>query len=138
MSVPARITAQFSPANISSYAPQPVAREISRLNSAGEKVTVAFPRALGEKETGKRGYREPTSQLRGRERQFAEAFSIQSKELIAHPDYLDADDAVKARAINNLAKYLRTRTRKELAEREITNIIDAARRGVERKQRTNQ
>jgi hypothetical protein len=139
LSVPARIATQFSPANVSIYSPAPVAREISRLNNAGEKVAVTLPRALGEKETGRKGYREPTTLLRGRERQFAEAFASQSKELINHPDYLDADDAVKASAINGLARYLRSQTRKELDDRDIQNIIDAAARGVERKQlRTNQ
>src|SRR5262245_54598150 len=44
MSVPARVAAQFSPANESTYTPRPVAREISRLNRAGEKVSVEFPR----------------------------------------------------------------------------------------------
>jgi hypothetical protein len=110
MSLQARIAAQFSPANVSTYTPQPVAREISRLNRAGAKVVVSFPSQTTDKETGKR---EATSALRERERQFAEAFSRISQELLNHPDYEIADDEVKAEAFKKLTERLRKMTRND-------------------------
>ena len=108
MSLAARIAAQVSPANISTYAPQPVAREISRLSHAGEKVSVTFPRAIVDKETGKR---ESTAVLRERERRFAEAFALESQELIDSPGYTLAEDDAKAKLFKKLVERLRKETR---------------------------
>jgi hypothetical protein len=104
----ARIAAPFSPANVSTYAPQPVASEISRLSRAGEKVSVTFPRPIVDKQTGRR---EPTSALREREWRFAEAFARESLELIERPDYRAGDDATKAALFKKLVERLRKETR---------------------------
>ena len=85
-----------------------MAREISRLTRAGEKISVTFPRAIVEKETGRR---EPTSALRERERRFAEAFAWESQELIDRPDYQIGDDETKARLFKKLVERLRKETR---------------------------
>jgi hypothetical protein len=108
MGVPSRIAAQFSPSNISTYAPSDVAKEISRLNRTGAKISVPFPNPITDKETGKR---ESTPDLRARERQFAQEFARASKDLIDSPDYILADDADKATAFNALVRRLHARTR---------------------------
>ena len=129
MSVPARIAAQLSPGNISTYAPKPIAREVDRLREAGFDVALGMP---------KRRLFEPTSALREREQQFAIEFSDAAKRLIGHPLYNEYVDEVKARALNNLAKYLRESTTKELRERTIEGIISAAAKGAARRDEKEQ
>ncbi len=129
MSVPARIAAQLSPGNISVYAPKPVAREADRLRQAGFDIALGMP---------KRRLFEPTSALREREQQFAVEFSDAARRLIEHPLYNEYVDEVKAAALNNLAKYLRASTTKELRERTLENIIYNAARGVARRERNKE
>jgi hypothetical protein len=124
MSVPGRIAAQFSPANISTYALQPVAREIGRLNRAGEKVSVSPPRWEANKQTGKPL---PLALQRDAEARFALSFATESKALINHPRYKNASNEVKATAINSLARQLRERIRKPGASnKSISEIIERA------------
>jgi len=114
--------------SVSVYAPKPVAQEIRRLiNKAGEKVSVGFPPRSKEN-------REPTSSLRVREKQYAGDFFQMSRELLTDPDYVLADDSVKARAFNNLAQYLRERTRKNVADLTANDIIQRAANAAARKQ----
>jgi len=123
LGVPARIAAQFSPANISSYAPQPVAQEISRLARAGEKVSVSFPRPEVNKRTGKPM---PLSLQRDVETRFALNFAVKSKTLINNPQYKAATDEVKAVAIESLASNLRENVVKQKPLRPIGDIIESA------------
>jgi hypothetical protein len=124
MGIRSRVAAQFSPANVSTYTPSPVAQEISRLNRAGEKVDIAFPRAKTS---------EPTSSLRGRERRFAETFSQMSQEMVGDPFYQDADDATKAAAFNGLKRYLSALEKGEAEEKTVTEIVEAAMAAVEKR-----
>ncbi len=104
--------------------PKPVAREADRLREAGFEIALGMP---------KRRLFEPTSALREREQQFAVEFSDAARRLIEHPLYNEYVDEVKAAAINNLAKYLRERTTKELRDRTLEQIISAAAKGVARR-----
>jgi hypothetical protein len=123
LSMSSRIAAQFSPGNISTYMPQPVAQEIGRLNNAGEEVSVALPRGAADKKTDKR---EPVSSLRGRERRYAERFSRLSKEMIQDPLYKSADNETKAAAFDWLKGHLSDLEKGKTEERSVAEIIEAA------------
>jgi hypothetical protein len=120
-SAPVRASKLISPAGFTTYEPSPIAREADRLQQAGFNVSLGMP---------KRQLFEPTSGLREREAQFAGDFADAAKRLIDHPRYEEASDAVKAAAINNLVKYLRDSTNREMPERTLENIIRNAARGV--------
>lgn len=124
METPGRTLAQFSPANVSTFTPRPVAREIARLNREGESVTVAFP-------APKKG--EPTSNLRGRERRFAQAFARMSNEMIADVFYKDADNEMKAAAWNGLKRHLANMGKEDFEEKTIEEIVEDAIEAVERR-----
>ena len=112
------------PAGVTTYEPQPIARESDRLRQAGFDIVLGMP---------KRRLFEPTSALREREQQFAVEFSDAAKRLIGHPLYNEYVDEVKGTALNNLAKYLRERTSKELRDRTLEKIITDAAKGVARR-----
>ena len=124
MSTGGRIAAQFSPSNISTFTPRPVAREISRLNQSGQKVSISFP-------APKKG--EPTSDLRGRERRFAEKFSQLSGEMIKDLFYKDADNEMKAAAFAGLKRHLADLGKEDFEEKTIEEIVEAAIETVEKR-----
>jgi len=126
----ARIASQFSPANVSSYTPQPVAEEISRLNNAGQKVAISFPAPKTDRRTGER---EPTSELRGRERRFAETFSRMSQDLVKDSFYKDADDETKAAAWAGLKRHLSNLGKEDFEEKSVEEIVESAMSTVEKR-----
>jgi len=129
-STSARIAAQFSPANVSTYTPRPVAQEISRLNRAGEKVSISFPAPKTDKKTGAR---EATSDLRIRERRFAETFSRMSQELIQDSFYKDADNETKAAAWAGLKRHLANLGKEDFEEKSVDEIVESAMETVEKR-----
>jgi hypothetical protein len=125
-SAPVRASKLISPAGVTTYEPQPIAREADRLRQSGFEVSFGTP---------KRRLFEPTSALREREAQFALDFSDAAKRMIEHPIYDEYVDEVKAAALNNLAKYLRERTVRELRDRSLEKIITDAAKGVARRKK---
>lgn len=116
-SMPVRSLRMISPAPFTTYEPSDIAREAARLTDAGYKVAFTPPK----REKGER-----TSILRRREERFAETFADGAAKLIGHPNYMFADDEMKAEAINDLAKRLRLQTRKALPPALLEDIIERA------------
>jgi hypothetical protein len=125
-SMPLRGLRMLSPAPFTIYQPSDVTREAARLTDAGFKVAFSMPK----REKGER-----TSDLRRREERFADSFSSQAPKLLNHPFYRLADDEAKAESLNDLAKQLRTATRKTIDAKTVDEIIDRAGDRVENRRR---
>jgi transglycosylase-like protein with SLT domain len=110
-----RILAAISPVQGGRYKADSVIQELTRLQDANpdEKLSISMPKRLGEKETKKEGYSEPTSLLREREFQYAGQFKEKAQELINSPRYARWTDEQKAAELNTLFKNLREQTYKE-------------------------
>jgi len=118
MSAAERLISSFlSPSNVSTYKPNSVGQEISRLNRAGEKVAISLPR--WDKQI-------PLNLQRDRETKFALNFVVRSRELLTNLRYKAASDDVKAEAFERLGRNLRENAVKMKPLRPISEIIESA------------
>jgi hypothetical protein len=98
-----KLLSLIAPVLVNRFKDEPLANEIIRLNALmDEKDLNLYVRPLGERETKIENYREPTTQLRGRENAFAREVATKGRRLVQSRAYIFAKDEEKAEMLRGL------------------------------------